>query len=152
MDWKSHLEGSLEDGFYFTKKEWSETYVAGQNKIVEGFTISKEVAIVEANISFHLQNKDMSEFSLLHLGELTHFSLLLDITLPASRAHRCTTRAAGGSSVNVNATKILIKMLKPNFYSSLLFLPLRFNEGWVLRLDITSPSEIMHYYFNLFLG
>lgn len=111
MDWKSHLEGSLEDGFYFTKKEWNETYVAGQNKTAEGFTISKEVAIVEANISFCLLNKDMADFSLLHLGELTHFSLLLDITLHASGANRCATGAAGGSSVNVNATKILIKML-----------------------------------------
>lgn len=151
MDWKSHLVGSLEDGFYFTKKEWNETYVAGQNKIAEGFTISKEVAIVEANISFCLQNKDMSEFSVLHLGELIHFSLMLDITLHASRAHRCAIRAVGGSPVNVNATNILIKMLKPNSYSSLLFLPLHFNESWVLRWDITSPSEIMHCYFNLFL-
>lgn len=62
MNWKSHLEDSLEDGFYFTKKERSKTYVAGQNKIAEGFTISKEVAIVEANIYFCLLNKDMSEF------------------------------------------------------------------------------------------
>lgn len=80
MNWKSHLEDSWEDGFYFTKQEWNKTYVAGQNKIAEGFTISKEVAIVEVNIYFCLLNKDMSEFSLLCLGEQTHFSLLLNIT------------------------------------------------------------------------
>jgi hypothetical protein len=79
MNWKIHLEDSLEDGFSFTMKEWNKTYIAAHNKIAAGFMVSKEVAIAEANIYFYFLNKDMSEFSLPLLGKVTHFSLLLDI-------------------------------------------------------------------------
>lgn len=76
MNWKLHLQDSLEGGFYFTKKEWN---IEAHNKIGAGFMVSKEVAIAEANIYFFFLNKDMSEFSLPHLGKVTHFSLLLGI-------------------------------------------------------------------------
>lgn len=143
MNWKSHLEDSLEDGFYFTKKERSKTYVAGQNKIAEGFTISKEVAIVEANIFFCLLNEDMSEFFSATSWRADTFHFYQTLQLHASGANRCATWGGGGSAVNVNTTKILIKVLKPNSYYSLLFLPLQFSEGWVFKRGIASPSWVM---------